>query len=122
VRRSLRIIPWLLVLAVAILSLVPRSIRPVTHIPHSVEHIAIFLAAGLAFGLVYRRRPWLQLSALLVFTAAVEAAQLLVPGRHGTLRDFALNALGVCAGLVLARLVGRRDSSAAEGQTRQKRL
>jgi VanZ family protein len=107
VRRSLQLLSWLAVLGLAILSLVPRTWRPVTDVPHSVEHVLAFALAGLVFGLAYRGRPWLQLGALIVLTAAIEAAQLLIPGRHGTLRDFLLNSFGVCVGFGVARVVGR---------------
>jgi VanZ family protein len=102
-KRILRLTAWLLLLAIAVLSLVPPWYRPVTGIPHAFEHFAIFFAAGLAFGLGYSTPFLLQLILLILFTAAVEIGQLLVPGRHARLTDFLVDALAVGAGLGLAQ-------------------
>ena|ERR1700730_8268141 len=44
---------WLLALAIVVLSLVPPSYRPITEASHNLEHLAIFLATGFAFGVAY---------------------------------------------------------------------
>jgi len=75
-------------IAIVVLSLVPAHDRPVTALPHSLEHLTIFFAAGLAFGIGYPQRHRFQFPALLVFTAVIEMAQLIVPGRHARLTDF----------------------------------
>ena len=51
-----RVSAWLLVLVITVLTLIPPSYRPTTEAPHSVEHLAIFLATGLAFGVGYSGR------------------------------------------------------------------
>ena len=90
---------WILLVTIAVLSLVPPQDRPVTILPHSVEHFSIFLVAGLAFGVGYPQRRLFQFVAVLAFTAAIELAQLLVPGRHARLSDFLVDALGITVGL-----------------------
>jgi VanZ family protein len=100
----LRVVAWLLAGAIVVLSLVPASYRPITEAPHNVEHLAIFLTAGLAFGLGYPSRRLLQGLALIVFAGAIEVAQLWDPGRHARLGDFVVDALGACAGTILAWL------------------
>jgi VanZ family protein len=40
----------------------------------------------------------------IVFCAALEIAQLYVPGRHARLSDFVIDSLATCAGLVLGPL------------------
>ena len=45
-----------LLIAIVVLSLVPAYDRPVTALPHSLEHLTIFFAAGLAFGIGYPQR------------------------------------------------------------------
>jgi VanZ family protein len=87
---------WTLLITIVILSLVPAHDRPVTALPHSLEHLTIFFAAGLAFGIGYPQRRLFQFVALLAFTAAIELAQLLVPGRHARLSDFLIDAGGNC--------------------------
>jgi VanZ family protein len=103
-RRNVRITAWLLLLAIAVLSLIPPSYRPVIIVPHSVEHLAVFLATGLAFGFGYSYRYLFQIAALILFTAAIEIAQLWVPGRHARFSDFLINALGVGIGVSLGFL------------------
>ena len=86
-------------MTIAVLSLVPVQDRPVTSLPHLVEHISIFLVTGMAFGVGYPQRRLFQFVTLVAFAAAIELAQLLVPGRHARLSDFLIDALGVSLGL-----------------------
>jgi VanZ family protein len=97
-----RIASWLLAASIVVLSLVPPSLRPVTELPHDVEHFAIFGATGLAYGLGYSRQYFVVAAALLIFTGAIEVAQMAVPGRHARLSDFMVDALAVCIGVVTA--------------------
>ena len=101
----MRIAAWLLLLAIAVLSLVPPWLRPETGAPHDFEHFAIFASTGFAFGLAYGRRHALVASALVVFTGAIELAQLFVPGRHARLSDFIVDLVAVCIGLVAVPLL-----------------
>jgi VanZ family protein len=68
--------------------------------------LAIFFLTGLAFGLGYASRPFLQILALAAFSAGIELLQLYVPGRHARLSDFVVNtvsgALGVGSAAVMA--------------------
>jgi hypothetical protein len=104
----MRIAAWLLLLAIAILSLVPPWLRPETGAPHNFEHFAIFAATGFAFGLAYERRHGLVASGLIIFTGAIEVAQLFVPGRHTRLSDFIVDLVALCIGLVVPLLLPRR--------------
>ena len=104
-RRLFQAIGWLCVLAVIVLSLVAPSLRPVTFLPHNLEHMAIFVLTGLALGLGYPGRTARHMAMLAIFAAAIELAQFFVPGRHPRLIDFVLDALGACAGVALAALL-----------------
>jgi VanZ family protein len=111
IRKGVRLIAWGLAAAIVYFSVVPPALRPETGLPHDVEHLAIFCATGLAFGLAYndRRGP---LAALLVcFAGAVEVAQLLVPGRHARLSDFLVDALAACIGVMIVPLIERARGS-----------
>jgi VanZ family protein len=103
-----RVVAWLLLLAIVVLSLVTPSLRPTTA-PHQIEHAAIFLATGISFGMAYFRRKWLLSIGAIIFCAVIEIAQLYVPGRHARLSDFVVDAtaavLGVVAGRILLRTV-----------------
>jgi VanZ family protein len=100
-----RVSAWLLVLAITVLTLIPPSYRPTTEAPHSVEHLAIFLATGLAFGVGYSSRPLA--IGLPLFCGVIEIAQLWVPGRHARLGDFIVDAGASFVGLGLAYFATR---------------
>jgi len=106
-QKAFQILAWLLVLAIVILSFGPPASRPVTGAGHNFEHVAIFLATGAAFGFGYPRRVFVLPIALLVFSAVIEIAQLMVPGRHARLSDFLTDAGASCLGVFLALLVVR---------------
>ena len=94
-----RALAWLLGLAILVLSLVPPSYRPITEASHNVEHLAIFLATGFAFGVAYPDRPFALATGLVIFCGAIELAQRWVPGRHARLSDFIVDAAAACIGL-----------------------
>jgi hypothetical protein len=73
---------WVLLFAIAVVSLVPPGLRPETGVPHKLEHAAIFLLAGFAFGVGYSNGFLRCLLGLTLFTVAIELAQLWIPGRH----------------------------------------
>jgi VanZ family protein len=101
---------WLLASAITILSLVPPQYRLVTAASHNLEHLAIFLLAGIAFGAGYPDRPWTVAAGLTSFSGAIEIVQLWTPGRHARLIDFFVDAtaalIGVCLVRVFVRLTG----------------
>jgi VanZ family protein len=105
VRRLFQVAAWSLLLAIIVLSVVPSYYRPVTSAPHYVEHAAIFLVTGLAFGLGYEGRHLFQVIALVAFSGTIEVIQLAIPGRHGRLSDFIVDALSVSLGIGCAALV-----------------
>jgi len=97
-----RVISWLLLAAAAFLTLAPRTFRPYTGVEHHLEHFAAFALLGLVFGLGYPRRPVVLVLIGVLAAAALEILQRWVPGRHGLLSDFVVNAAGLCAGVVVA--------------------
>ena len=101
-KRLSRVLAWVLVFGIVALSIVPPDDRVVTDLPRLLEHLSIFLLAGLAFGLGYPDRYPLQTIALVLFAAAVELVQVWVPGRHARLSDFAAGVVGLSLGTGLA--------------------
>ena len=101
-----RIAAWSLATAIVILSIVPPAVRPETNAPHNLEHFLIYAATGFACGLGYKRRHDLLAVLLVLFSAAVEIAQIFVPGRHARLSDFIIDAIGACVGLAISSLIG----------------
>jgi VanZ family protein len=106
---AFRIGAWLLAAAIIVLSLVPASLRPETDVPHDLEHFAVFVATGVAFGIGYGRRRGLVTLWLVTFAAAIELAQFAVPGRHARLSDLIVDALAACIGLAIASYVAERS-------------
>jgi VanZ family protein len=102
-----RVMAWLLLSAIVVLTVVPPGSRPVTFVPHEVEHAAIFMAAGILFGTAYLGREWLLSIGAIVFCAAIELAQLYVPGRHARLGDFVVDAAAALSGIFFGHILLR---------------
>jgi VanZ family protein len=90
---------WLLLIIIVFVTLSPASYRPVTKIGHNLEHLLIHFALGVTFAIGYARRWWQLAVGLVGFAAALEFAQLFVPGRHARLEDLVLDAGAVCLGV-----------------------
>ena len=106
-RRLFQIIGWFCVAAIVVLSLVAPSLRPVTMLPHNLEHAAVFIITGVALGLGYPGRIAHYIVMLIVFAGVVELAQFFAPGRHPRVIDFVVDAAAACAGVVLAAIALR---------------
>jgi VanZ family protein len=107
-RLLFRILAWLCLATILALSVVEPSTRPVTVLPHNLEHVAIFSLAGLAFGLGYQNRVRQHVVGLTLFSGAIELAQFFTPGRHPRFSDFVLDALASSAGVVLTLMLARK--------------
>lgn len=107
----LRVLPWLLLAAIAFVTLSPIGLRPVTDAPPNVERAAAFAVLGAAFALGYPNR--LGRVMVLVCAAAVglEALQYVAAGRHARIGDavvkLAGGLVGVLVGALLARILPR---------------
>ena len=104
-----RLVGLLAVAAIAILSLVPGDLRPHTYMPKRIEHIVAYvLTAGLlSFGYGKSRYPIFIVLSLSIYSAALEIAQLQIPGRDGNVGDFVVSSIGALIGCSLAWLVLR---------------
>jgi len=94
-----RVVAWFALAVIIVLSLVPPGARPVTLFPHKIEHAGLFFVDGFAFGIAYAGYEWLLSVGAVVFCAAVELAQLIIPGRHARLSDFFVDAIALCIGV-----------------------
>ena len=113
IQKAFRIAAWLCLVTIAALSVVSPKLRPVTILPHDIEHVLIFAIAGCAMALGYPHRAAHQLVGLVIFAAAIELSQFYAPGRHPRLIDFIVDAFGACAGVALAALITRLVRPAA---------
>jgi VanZ family protein len=114
-RKILRVSAWLMLFGITAFSIIPPDYRVVTDVPHAVEHFAAFLcSSGWPFALGYPSLYMARSVVLLLFAAAIELAQLWVPGRHARFSDFLVNSLGLSIGIALAYVVTRpRDQQKA---------
>ena len=108
---TIRMGAWLLVILVGVLSIVPAWARPETGVGHGFEHFAAFFVTGIAFGVGYSNRFLVAAFALVLYSGVIEIVQLLVPGRHSRLSDFAIDAGAVAIGVIAAATATRRVSA-----------
>jgi hypothetical protein len=99
-----RVIAWGGLALVVLLTVSPVAWRP--DFGHAnIERFTAFVFAGFLFGIAYPRH-FLMVSALVLGAAAVlEAVQLLIPGRDGTLPNLAIKLAGGALGLGAAYLL-----------------
>ena len=108
---------WLLLAVIIFLTLSPPSYRPVTKVGHNLEHLLIHLILGVTFGIGYARQWWLVALGLVALTAAIEFAQLFVPGRHARLKDLVIDAGAVCLGVAFVWAMDVAASLLKPGQS-----
>jgi len=113
--KTVKIAGWLTVVAFAVLSLVPRELRPHTGFAGPLEHIAAYAIAGglLALGYYKRNQPFLVVLSLSLYAAILEIAQIWVPGRNPSVMDFAASSAGGLIGSALV-WIGLRAISLTE--------
>ncbi len=100
---ALRLAPWVCILAIAVLSLVPGEARPHTGLPGQAEHFLAYFLTALLVGVQLRElayRSTLAL-ALCAYAGVLETLQLWVPGRSAQLIDFAASSSGALSGMIL---------------------
>jgi VanZ family protein len=117
IRLVAKVAGWLLLAVIIFLTLSPPSYRPVTKVGHNLEHLLIHLMLGVTFGIGYARQWWLVALGLVGLTAAVEFAQLFVPGRHARLKDLVIDAGAVCLGVAFVWAMDVAASLLKPGQS-----
>ncbi|MBP1183779.1 hypothetical protein [Methylobacterium sp. PvR107] len=114
-----RLVAWVLVIAITVITLVPLGLRPVVTASPSIERSAAYAALGLCMVWGYPLRwPWVLLGCVLL-AGGLEAAQHLTSTRHGRFDDFlvkaAASAVGVLIGLGVVLLLERRSQATTRG-------
>jgi VanZ family protein len=94
---------WLALPAVAVLSVVPGSLRPEIVSDDRWEHFAAYFIIGALFGIGYSgRERWLANGLMLAaFAGASEIVQLWIPDRTASAEDFAVSVLAAWLSLTL---------------------
>ena len=114
-----RLAAWLLLAAVAFVTLAPIGWRPETGLSANIERFAAFALIGLAFGLAYPRRLWLVALTVLGAAMSFEVMQFLVQSRHPGLRDVVAKLAGGASGILVGwviSIVRRRTSVSNRGR------
>ena len=114
-RTTLRVLTWLCVVVLAVLSLTPgEEIEPLrTDLPGQVEHIIAYAESGAiaVAGYGLNRGAVRVIGSLWVYAAILEYLQHFSPGRNPAVVDFAASALGVLCGGVAVFLLWRWRSA-----------
>ena len=109
IRLALRVAGWICVVAIAILSLMPRDKMVRTSLSGHVEHFIAYAGCAGLWMLAYaaRRTQVTIVGLLIAYAGLMEFLQRWVPGRHAGIDDWAASSLGALAGAVAAVLVAR---------------
>lgn len=102
----LRLLAWLSLAALFVVSVVPAVDRPVLIPEHELEHALAFALAGALVSAAYRVSLSVLLGGLVLFAGSIEFVQIFVPTRHARLSDLMVDAAAICAGALCGRLVG----------------
>jgi VanZ family protein len=91
-------------LAVVVLSVIPKEAIPSLGLPDVLAHMAAYAALALAGGIAFRRARSLFILAagLLLLGASLELVQGLIPGRDASGYEFLANMVGIALGSVAA--------------------
>jgi VanZ family protein len=101
----LRLFAWLLGAAVSFATLGPARYRPHSHLGQDAEHSLAFVLIGVAFALAYPRHRLPATVIAVAMVGTLELLQLLVPGRHARLEDFAVDALATLTGFAIVSVL-----------------
>lgn len=111
--RLSRLLGWVVLAALVFATLAPIGLRPVSHLPVSLERFGAFAVLGFLFAFGYSKRPVQVFSLIVLAAGGLEAIQLMEVTRHGRLADFLIKAMGggfgVAAGAGLALLMTFRQ-------------
>ena len=116
-RTVARILFWLVLAYIGLVTLSPIAIRPETPFGADAERFAAFVGVSVILMVAYPAHRLRWISLLLIAAALLEASQNLVEGRHGRVTDFEVKACGILCGSVLGfileRLAFRRRGATA---------
>ena len=108
----LRIVAWLLLLGLVVVTVGPIAWRPISPLPVQLERATALMVIGFVFALAYPRHLLLVALLLIGATALLELTQVFEPSRHGRWLDLGVKVIGGLLGLLIGygveRLRGKR--------------
>ena len=114
-RKALRIAAWCSIIAIALLTLSPRT-RFIAG--GNYGRAAAYLIAGMVFSLAFPRYRVLIALGLIVAAGTLEVLQNLIPNRHGQMHDFGIKAAAALAGAAISVPVRRALPAATRAVAR----
>lgn len=106
-QKLLRLVAWLLVATIVVVTLGPIEDRPRTFLPVDAERALAYFAIGLAFALAYPRHIWWAVAFVVVGAIGLEWLQNLRPYRHGREADALVKVAGAVIGLGVGWLIAQ---------------
>ena len=103
---------WLALIVIAIITVGPIDMRPISGAPPQFERAMAFMMVGFLFALAYPKHIWWAVILVVCATFGLELLQNIRPDRHGREADavvkFAGAAVGLALGWLSARIIARR--------------
>jgi VanZ like family len=96
--KAARILGWLVLAALIIVTICPIGYRPISPAPVSIERFSAFALLGFLFATGYPRYRWQVLLLTVAAAGGLETLQMIQPTRHGRVADFMVKAAGCGVG------------------------
>ncbi|MCK7474871.1 MAG: VanZ family protein [Rhodopseudomonas palustris] len=106
----LRVLAIAALAVLTVLTIVPDGERPITFLPHHVEHFLAFGVTGGLIALAFAMETFTMAVAAARFTVGLECMQIPLPTRHARLSDIVVDTAAICMGVLLVRLWRARTS------------
>jgi len=112
-----RLLFWLVLAYIAVVTLSPIAFRPETPFGADAERFVGFVGVSVNLMVAYPAHRLRWAAGLVIAAALLEASQNLVGGRHGRVTDFEVKACGILCGsllgFILERLASRRRGASS---------
>ena len=102
-----RVLAWIGLFTIVILSVVPAADRPVTEFKPQFEHFTAFALVGGAFAVGYDLSFGRLMILAIFFCGGIELLQVPLPTRHARVSDFIIDFVAMCFAFGFVRL-GRK--------------
>ena len=109
-RTAARVLAWIGIIGIIILSVVPASDRPGLAedwfgplFGHLTEHVAAFGLVAVAFAIGYRFSLFRLLMFALLYCGGIEVLQIPLPTRHARISDFLIDFAAAAVTMALVR-------------------